>query len=65
MQQSVIKSKSNILVDDSVLDRVQAIMCKKHFYNFVETFWSVIIPEEPVFNWHIKFLCDELQEMAY
>lgn len=53
------------MVDDSVLDRVQAIMCKKHFYNFVETFWSVIIPEEPVFNWHIKFLCDELQEMAY
>lgn len=61
----MIKNKSNILVDDSVLDRVQAIMCKKRFYSFVETFWSVIIPEEPVFNWHIKYLCDELQELAY
>lgn len=61
----MIKSKSNILVDDSVLDKVQALMCKKRFYNFVETFWSVIIPEEPVFNWHIKYLCDELQELAY
>lgn len=61
----MIKSKSNILVDDSVLDKVQALMCKKRFYSFVETFWSVIIPEEPVFNWHIKYLCDELQELAY
>ncbi|MDH6308100.1 putative phage terminase large subunit-like protein [Dysgonomonas sp. PFB1-18] len=40
-------------------------MCKKRFYHFVEAFWSIIIPEEPVFNWHIEYLCDELQELAY
>lgn len=61
----MIKGKSNILIDDDVLDRVQAKMCKKRFYNFVETFWSIIIPEEPVFNWHIEYLCDELQSLAH
>ena len=50
---------------NELLDRVQAHMCKKSFYRFVETFWSVIIPEEPVFNWHIKYLCDEMQKLAY
>ncbi len=24
-------------------------------------FWDTVIPEPPVYNWHIKYLCDELQ----
>lgn len=63
--QNVTKKPSNIELTDELLDKVQALMCKKSFYRFVETFWAVIIPEEPVFNWHIKYLCDELQELAY
>jgi predicted phage terminase large subunit-like protein len=27
-------------------------------------FWNTIIPEELVDNWHIKFLCDQLQEIG-
>lgn len=50
---------------NELLDKVQALMCRKRFYCFVETFWSVIIPEEPVFNWHIAYLCEELQKLAY
>ena len=46
---------------NELLDKVQALMCRKRFYCCVETFWSVIIPEEPVFNWHIPYLCEELQ----
>lgn len=26
--------------------------------------WSEVIPDSPVWNWHIKYLCDELQEVA-
>lgn len=55
----------NIVLTDELLDKVQAHVCRKRFYNFVETFWSTIISEEPVFNWHIAYLCDELQKMAY
>lgn len=61
----MIKKGNEIQLTDELLDKVQAHMCKKSFYRFVETFWAVIIPEEPVFNWHIKYLCDELQELAY
>lgn len=29
----------------------------------MQEFWSVVIPETPVWNWHIKYLCDELQHL--
>lgn len=38
--------------------------CRRSFFFFVQTFWDVIINEKPVWNWHIKFLCDELQYVA-
>jgi len=38
-----------------------AELCRRSFYRFVQEFWDVIIPETPVWNWHIKYLCDELQ----
>lgn len=55
----------NIVVTDELLDKVQAHVCKKSFYKFVETFWDTIITEEPVFNWHIDYLCSELEKLAY
>lgn len=43
------------------LDDIQAELCRRSFYYFVQQFWNVIIAEKPVWNWHIKALCDELQ----
>ncbi|WP_018629204.1 hypothetical protein [Niabella aurantiaca] len=31
------------------------------FYEFVKYFWDTIIAEDPIWNWHIKLICDELQ----
>lgn len=45
------------------LDAVKAERCKRSFYYFVQTFWSVIITEKPVWNWHIEALCNDLQPM--
>lgn len=42
-------------------NKVLAELCKRSFYRFLQEFWDVIIPETPVWNWHIKYLCDELQ----
>ena len=36
-------------------------LCKKSFYFFLKEFWNEIIKEEPLWNWHIKYLCDEVQ----
>jgi predicted phage terminase large subunit-like protein len=41
-----------------------ASICRDSFYEFVKEFWDVVIPETPIWNWHIKYLCDELQKVA-
>ncbi len=44
--------------------RLIASICKESFYEFVKEFWDVVVPEDPVWNWHIEFLCNEMQKMA-
>ena len=39
-------------------------MCRRSFYFFVQYFWDTIIAETPVWNWHIKYICEELQEVG-
>lgn len=44
--------------------KANAELCKRSFFYFVQEFWSEIIPDEPVYNWHIEYLCNELQQMV-
>jgi len=39
-------------------------LCRRSFFAFVKRFWFTVIPEEPVWNWHIRVLCDEMQTVA-
>lgn len=39
----------------------KAEQCRRSLFKFVQEFWSTIIPEDPVWNWHIEYLCDEIQ----
>lgn len=48
----------------AILTQVEREACKGSLFEFVQSFWSVIIPEEPVFNWHIPYLCEELEKLA-
>ena len=41
-----------------------ASICRDSFYEFVKEFWSVVCTEKPIWNWHIKYLCDEFQKAA-
>ena len=52
----------NIHIDP---DEAAAELCKRSFYDFVQEFWDVIIPEDPVFNWHIEYLCNEGQKLIH
>lgn len=38
-----------------------AELCRRSLFEFVQEFWDVIIPEDPVWNWHIRYICDEVQ----
>jgi predicted phage terminase large subunit-like protein len=45
-------------------DNILAELCRRSFYRFLKEFWHILVAEEPVLNWHVKYLCDELQEVA-
>jgi len=34
------------------------------FFEFVKEFWHVVVPEDPLWNWHIPYLCDTFQADA-
>lgn len=42
-----------------------AEVCKRDFFKFVQMFWDTIISETPVYNWHIPYLCKELEIVAH
>lgn len=43
---------------------LQKKKCEASLYEFLKYFWPVIVQEPLIDNWHIKFLCDTLQEYA-
>lgn len=43
---------------------LDAEICKRDFFYFIKEFWDVVIPEDPVYNWHIEYLCTQLQKVV-
>jgi len=39
-------------------------LLKNSYYDFFKLFWSTLNHEKLVDNWHVKYLCDELQSVA-
>lgn len=56
----------NIKVKDLIVTdiAVKRLLLKSSFYEFFKFYWDVINHEPLVDNWHIKYLCDELQIVA-
>ena len=44
--------------------QIERAICQKSFYQFIQRFWDVVIKADPVWNWHIKYIADELQIVA-
>lgn len=43
------------------VNKAEAELCRRSFYFFLKTFWHVLVQDEPIYNWHIKYICDVLQ----
>jgi len=43
------------------LNQIDAELCKRSFYYFVKTFWETFDTKKPIWNWHVKYICDRLQ----
>lgn len=55
------------MLESSLIPTIQQInaeKCRRSFFYFMKEFWEIIIPETPVYNWHIEYLCDELQAIV-
>jgi hypothetical protein len=52
------------MISNEVLLGIQKKRSTESFYDFMRLFWDVVIKEKPVYNWHIKYLCDQLQILA-
>lgn len=39
-------------------------LCRRSLYNFLQTFWDVVSAHTFLGNWHIEFLCKELEVVA-
>lgn len=39
-------------------------ICRDSFFEFLKEFWPTIIAEDPIWNWHIEYLCNEIQKVA-
>lgn len=46
------------------LKGVLACLYSGTFYKFTQYFWEVVCKETPIWNWHIRYLCNELQRAA-
>lgn len=44
-------------------ERVTAELCRRSLFKFLQEFWDVLTPDEPHYNWHIPYLCQELEKV--
>lgn len=58
---AVLEIDNQVVVEEDLI----ASICRERFYDFLVEFWDVLIDEPMVPNWHIEYLCDQLQETAH
>lgn len=39
-------------------------MCRENYFTFFQEFWPIVNAEKLILNWHIEYLCNQLQEVA-
>lgn len=52
------------ITHEQVENEITRRACLRSFYQFFKEFWTEIESEELKENWHIKYLCDELQAVG-
>lgn len=57
--------KNSQLLRGLSLEAIKAERCRRSFYEFFKEFWDTIESVELIDNWHIKYICDELQEVYH
>lgn len=59
---SEIDATFQLSVDSELVKQREKL--KHSFYEFFRYFWPMVVQEKLIENWHLKFLCDEIQKVA-
>jgi hypothetical protein len=54
----------NRKIIEKELIAIERDACLNSFYEFFLSFWDIVVPEELKDNWHIKYICNELQAIV-
>lgn len=46
------------------LTQIKSERCKRSLFYFTKEFWDIVITDKYVHNWHIEYICDEIQLVA-
>lgn len=51
-------------ITTELIEEARAEKCRRSLFYFVQEFWEVVIQETPIWNWHIPYICEELQKLS-
>lgn len=51
-------------ITTELIEQARAEKCRRSLFYFVKEFWEVVIQETPIWNWHIPYICEELQKLS-
>lgn len=54
-------SNEELILLETLVIQERADQLRLSLFEFVKEFWDVIVTDEYVHNWHIEYLCDEIQ----
>ena len=55
---------ANLVRSEELIYQLISDACRKRFFVFFKEFWEVVSAEEYEHNWHIEYICDELQRVG-
>lgn len=58
-----LQALSNSITPEAIQKELLRRKFRKSFFEFVKHFWDTIIAENPVWNWHIEYMCNDLQNV--
>jgi len=44
-------------------EAVKAEQCRRSFYYFLHEFWDTVCTDDPIWNWHMEVICEELEKV--
>lgn len=56
--------KEALLNNPEMYTQIEAELCLRDFWYFVQTFWDEVCPDPMIYNWHIEYIAREIQIVA-